>query len=95
MQAVLRLNRPAIAERIASAADYLGIADGFDGFHAFVGEMNAALGIPGSLALLGVVEPDVDALVDAALRDPSCGGNPVELTRENLTTLLRECLEGS
>ncbi|MGC1262216.1 MAG: iron-containing alcohol dehydrogenase [Jannaschia helgolandensis] len=95
MQAVLRLNRPAVAERIASAADYLGIADGFDGFHAFVGEMNAALGIPGSLALLGVVDPDVDALVDAALRDPSCGGNPVELTRENLTTLLRECLEGS
>ena len=92
MQPVLRLNRPAIEGRLTQAAAYLGIAGGFDGFYDFVGEMNTLLGIPPNLTALGVSNPNVEALVTSALQDPSCGGNPVELTRANMTQLLQECL---
>ncbi|KMK66207.1 iron-containing alcohol dehydrogenase [Puniceibacterium sp. IMCC21224] len=91
MQPVLRMNRPAIEGRLAMAAAYLGISGGFDGFYAYVGELNAALNIPANLTAMGITNPDIDALVTSALADPSCGGNPIELTRENTTQLLRDC----
>lgn len=92
MQAVLTFNRPAIEAKIARLSRYLGIDGGFDGFYAFVGDLNAKLGIPKTLTELGVRELDVDMLVEAALRDPSCGGNPVEMTFENTKGLLERCL---
>ncbi|MGY3438932.1 MULTISPECIES: iron-containing alcohol dehydrogenase [unclassified Marinovum] len=88
MQAVLDFNRPAIEARIEQAAAYLGIDGGFDGFRAFVGDLNATLGIPESLAAMGVATPDKAAILEGALKDPSCGGNPIELTRENVSALL-------
>lgn len=92
MQQVLLLNRPEVEERLAQAAAYLGIEGGFDGFYAYVGELNASLGIPANLTELGVKDPDIDALVASALQDPSCGGNPVTLTKENVTALFNACL---
>jgi len=92
MQAVLDFNRPAIEERMRAAARYLDIDGGFDGFRARVGELNRSLGIPASLVELGVVDADVDALADAALRDPSVGGNPRPMSVENTRELLRSCL---
>jgi len=92
MQPVLRFNRAAIEGRIEQAAAYLGIAGGFDGFYAFVGKLNAGLGIPANLTKLGVVNPDLDALTASALQDPSTGGNPVEMTAANTKALLEACL---
>ena len=91
MQPVLNFNRPAIEGVLTMAADYLGIKGGFDGFYAYVGEINALLGIPASLGELGVTDPDIDALVASALQDPSCGGNPVEMTEANTRELLLAC----
>ncbi|MAC82456.1 MAG: alcohol dehydrogenase [Rhodobacteraceae bacterium] len=91
---VLRFNRPAIEDRIAAAAAYMGIAGGFDGFVEFVEEMIAGLGIPSSLSGLGITDPDIDELARLALTDPSCGGNPVELTEANLRPLIARCFEG-
>lgn len=92
MQPVLRFNRPAIEDRLAMAAAYLDIKDGFDGFYDFVGSLTDRLGIPKSLTALGVTDPDIDALVASALNDPSTGGNPVTMTPENTKTLLLDCL---
>lgn len=92
MPAVLRFNREAVAEPLARAAAYLGIADGYEGFCAFVSAQNAALGIPATLTALGVTAPDLDALTAAALDDPSVGGNPVKMTAENTRKLFEECL---
>ncbi|MDP5366592.1 MAG: iron-containing alcohol dehydrogenase [Paracoccaceae bacterium] len=92
MQPVLRFNRAAIEARIEQAAAYLGIDGGFDGFYAFVGELNATLGIPANLTALGVTNPDLEALTASALQDPSTGGNPVEMTAENTRKLLEDCL---
>jgi len=91
MQKVLMFNRSAIEARLGDAANYLGISGGFDGFYAFVGELNAQLGIPANLTALGVKDPDIEALVASALTDPSCGGNPIAMTLENTKPLLESC----
>ncbi len=92
MPAVLDFNAPAIADRFQQAAAYLGINEGFDGFRAFVQEFNDGLGIPRKLADLGVTETSIPTLVEDAIIDPSCGGNPIELTKENLTQLFKAAL---
>ena len=92
MLPVLRANRPAIEDRLSAAADYLGIEGGFDGFYNFVAALITELGIPPTLTALGVIEPDIDAVVRAALADPSAGGNPVEMTYDNTKSLLQSCL---
>jgi alcohol dehydrogenase class IV len=92
MPAVLDFNAPAIADRFDRAAGYLGIDGGFDGFCAFVQGFNDRLGIPRGLAALGVTEAAIPELVKGAITDPSCGGNPVTLTEENLTKLFRAAM---
>ncbi len=92
MQAVLAFNRREIEERLARAASYLGIAGGYDGFCAFVGELNDALGIPASLTELGVKNPDLDRLTAMALEDPCAGGNPVKMTFKNTRALFEACI---
>ncbi|MFY9237827.1 MAG: iron-containing alcohol dehydrogenase [Roseovarius sp.] len=92
MPAVLQLNAPVIADRFRLAAAYLDIENGFDGFCSFVQEFNDALGIPKGLKALGVDPAKIDALIPSALSDPSCGGNPVTLTAENLGELYRASL---
>lgn len=92
MPAVLDFNAGAIRERFDRAAGYLGISGGFDGFRAFVQEFNDSLGIPRGLAALGVTEAAIPDLVKGAIVDPSCGGNPVELTEETLTALFKAAM---
>lgn len=92
MRPVLAFNRPAIEEKIESAARYLGIAGGFDGFDAYVGELCTALNIPKNLTELGVTDPDLDRMTKMALEDPSCAGNPVEMNFDNTRALYEACL---
>jgi len=92
MAPVLKFNRTAIETRIESLAAYLGIAGGFDGFYDYVNALNASLGIPANLTELGVTNPDLDWLVSSALKDPSVGGNPIEMNQENTRALFEACL---
>ena len=92
MPAVLRLNESKIRDRFDSVTGYLGIQNGFSGFKVFVDEFNASLNIPLRLRDLGVENPDLGKLVKGALSDPSCGGNPVKLTSDNLKALFEEVL---
>ncbi|MFO1137770.1 MAG: iron-containing alcohol dehydrogenase [Paracoccus sp. (in: a-proteobacteria)] len=92
MPMVLDFNRPAIEERLARAADYLGIKGGFDGFRGRVMELRSELGIPANLTAMGVEAARLDELTEMALEDPSCGGNPVEMTRENTRALFEAAM---
>ena len=83
MPAVLKLNAPEIRTRFDRATPYLGIEGGFDGFCAFVQEFNDSFAIPRQLREMGVDASRIDTLVDMALADPSCGGNPVKLSKAN------------
>ncbi|NTF07945.1 iron-containing alcohol dehydrogenase [Agrobacterium rubi] len=91
MPAVLRFNRPVMEDKIARAAAYLGIEGGFDGFYDYVLELRKELGVPESLTAMGIKPDRVDELVAEAIKDPSCGGNPVEMTAENTKALFLEC----
>ena len=95
MPMVLRMNRPAIEERIAAAAAYLGIPGGFDGFYGFVMDLRAELSIPANLAAMGVGTDRIDEMTAMALEDPSAGGNPVEMTAENTRALFEDCISGA
>ena len=92
MPAVLRFNRIAVEDRLAAAAAYLGIAGGFDGFAARVDALNAMFSIPTGLAAMGVEETRIPELSEMALADPSAGGNPVTMTRENTAELFRAAM---
>lgn len=92
MPAVLEFNAPEIADRFDMAAAYLGIAGGFKGFQSFVQGFNDRLGIPRKLSEMGVDDKQLDEMVRQALADPSCGGNPVELTAKNTRLLFIDCI---
>jgi len=92
MPAVLKFNASAIRDRFKNVAAFLEIDGGFDGFCAFVDDFNESFAIPKSLSDLGVEYPDIDQLVDAALRDPSVGGNPIEMTAQNTRALFEAVL---
>lgn len=92
MPMVLNFNRAVIEDRIARAAAYLGITGGFDGFYAYVMDLRASLSIPANLTALGVEAARLDELTEMALLDPSCGGNPVEMTKENTRRLFEDCM---
>lgn len=92
MPAVLKFNRAAIEERIASAAAYLGIEGGFDGFFDYVMQTRADMGVPDKLSGLGVGDDRIDELAQMAVDDPSAGGNPVELTLDAAKKLFTECV---
>lgn len=92
MPMVLDFNRAAIEARIEKAAAYLGIPGGFDGFRTRILALREELKIPPDLSALGVSEDRLDELTVMALEDPSCGGNPIEMTRENTRALFAACL---
>ena len=90
MPAVLQLNADKIHDRFNQVSGYLGVTGGFDGFCRLVDDFNTRFEIPQRLSGLGVENPDIDRLVAGALADPSCGGNPVELTADNIRALLAQ-----
>ncbi|MGB8815459.1 MAG: iron-containing alcohol dehydrogenase [Paracoccaceae bacterium] len=92
MPMVLEFNRSAIEGVIDRAAAYLGFAGGFAGFHDQIMELRSLLNIPENLSAMGVQFGDLDMLTDMALEDPSCGGNPTLMTRENTRALFDACM---
>jgi alcohol dehydrogenase class IV len=77
MPYVLAFNRPAIEEKMTRLARYLNLPDpGFGAVLAWVLALRKEIGIPHTLADLGVKEADLDVLVPEAVDDPSTGGNP-------------------
>ena len=93
MDCVLEFNRPAIEDLLASAAAYLGIPGGFDGFCAFVDELNAALGIPKNLKEMGVPNDRIEDLAAMAIQDPTASGNPRPLRHEDAVQLYKKCFD--
>jgi alcohol dehydrogenase class IV len=92
MPAVLDLNAPMIRERFDRAGEYIGVPGGYAGFRSFVNEFNESFAIPKGLGEMGVTADRIDDLVAMALEDPSCGGNPVVLTAENLKGLFEAAM---
>lgn len=92
MPPVLAFNRPAIEDKIAAAAAYLGISGGFNGFYDYVLKLREELGVPDKLSALGVGTDRIDEMAAMAIVDPTAGGNPVELTLDAAKTLFKQCI---
>ena len=88
LPAVLRAVAPAAREALDQAAALCAIAGGAEGLIDQVVALRRALGVPETLADLGVPREGAEALIPDALLDPSCGGSPVPLTAEALSRIL-------
>ena len=95
MPYVLAWNRPAIEGKVGRLAAYLGLAQhSFDGFLDWVLELRADVGIPHTLADIGVREEHAAAFAPQALADPSTGGNPLPMTEDDFRALYLRCIRG-
>ena len=95
MPYVLLFNRPAVEGRLTALARYLDLPDpSFAAVLNWVLSLRKELEIPNDLSALGVTDDHVGQLADMAVADPSAGGNPVELTVENLTDLFADAIHG-
>jgi alcohol dehydrogenase class IV len=94
MPYVLVFNRPAIEEKIVRLAAYLGLAPSFDAFLGWVLELRAEIGIPHTLAGLGVDDAKFELMSRMAPKDPTAGGNPVPLDDAVCRRLYEDALAG-
>ena len=95
MPYVLEFNRSAINEKMTGLARYLGLDEaGFEGVMRWILELRERIGIPRTLAELGVPTDAASRLAPMALVDPSSATNPIELTTPALESLFEDALEG-
>ena len=95
MPYALRFNRPAIEPKMAILAQSLGLPQpGFDGVAGWIDGLCRELGIPRTLAELGVDDSKADAIARAALVDPTAPTNPIPLEEAPVRALFLEALRG-
>ena len=95
MPYMLAFNRPAIEERLARLAGYLGIEEAsFEGFLAWIIELRRRLGIPHTLPRLGVSGSDVERIAIMAEADPSAAGNPLPFDAAAARLVLEAAMAG-
>jgi alcohol dehydrogenase class IV len=87
MPYVLVCNRSAIEHRLGRLAVWLAVGSSADDLIRAVVDLRARLGVPATLAELGVPASSRDAIAAAALLDPSAAGNPLTLTTEVAGTI--------
>jgi alcohol dehydrogenase len=94
MPYVLLFNRPAIEEKLSRVAAYLGIGGGFSGFVDYTLKLREDLGVPHTLAGLGVANPDVSRMAKMSPLDPTAGGNPLPLDEAAAARLFEQAISG-
>lgn len=95
MPYVLAWNRRAIEDRMVRLAAYLGLRQAsFDAFLDWVLELREEIGIPHTLAAIGVGEEHAAPFAPQALADPSTGGNPLPMTEGDFRDLYLNCIRG-
>jgi len=95
MPYVVKFNRPAIEDKIVRLGRWLGLANpSFDGFMGWVLDLRKTIGIPHTLADLGVKAADLDRLAVMAAEDPTAGGNPVKAGVPEMRALFDAAVAG-
>lgn len=96
MPYVLVFNRAEIEDRMTALAAYLDLArPSFQAVLDWILELRETIGIPHTLADLGVRHDHVDELTAKAVVDPSGATNPVPLNEFNLAQLYRAAIDGN
>jgi alcohol dehydrogenase class IV len=95
MPYVLAFNHPAIERKLIDLARFLDLPDpSYRAVQDWVLALREQIGIPHTLAELGVVEEHVDRLAPMAEVDPSSGTNPVPVTTLAMAELYRRAITG-
>lgn len=95
MPYVLAWNRAAIEDKMTRLASYLGLPErSFDGVLAWLLELRKTIGVPHTLADIGMQASHIENFAQQALQDPSTGGNPLPMDLRGFAALYRNCLEG-
>jgi alcohol dehydrogenase len=94
MPYVVKANRRKIEKDIERAAAYLGIKGGFDGFLKWILALRKEVGIPHTLADIGIDTKRLDEVAAMAIKDPSAGGNPITFTEKQYKALAKKCVTG-
>ena len=93
---IMTFNRNAIADKTQVIARFLNLPEqGFDGFLNWVLAMRHELGIPHSLAAIGVSAEKAAIIGREAAIDPSAGGNPVPVGAAQLEHVFRAAVDGT
>jgi alcohol dehydrogenase class IV len=96
MPYVLAFNRTAITARLTALARYLDLPNpSFDAVLDWVLALRSGIGIPRTLADLGVTLDHIAEFAPAAAVDPSADGNPVPVDTATLAELYRDAITGT
>lgn len=90
LPAVLRYNRSHAEEKMAALERAMDVHQGH--LAPFIEKLNADIGLPRSLAAMGVTREMVPRMVEGAMKDHSTATNPRPLGREDFESLFEEAL---
>ncbi|TBX25962.1 iron-containing alcohol dehydrogenase [Nioella sediminis] len=93
LPAVLRFNAPDIVDKAPAMAQAMGLEDtGFDAFHAHICGLLDRIGIPKTLADIGVPADCAPRIAAKAIQDSAAGTNPRALTVEQIVPVIEEAV---
>jgi alcohol dehydrogenase class IV len=88
-------NRRAIEQKCATIARVLDLPDpSYETLFAWVLELRSSLGIPHTLAEIGVGIDQAHVIGAEAEKDPSAGGNPIPVDAADLERVFRGAVLG-
>jgi alcohol dehydrogenase class IV len=95
MPYVLQANRAAIDERITSLARYLDLPQpSFSAFLDWVLALREKIGIPHTLAAIGIDDAQAELIARMAVVDGSAATNPIQFSESNYAEILRKAVAG-
>ena len=93
LPASLKHNAPSIAPKIKALSQAAGLdTDQFDDFHRYICALLDEVGIPKTLAEIGVPEDCAERIAEKALQDSAAGTNPHPLTKDGVASVVREAI---
>lgn len=96
MPYVLEFNRASIEDKISRLAAYVDLSEAsFDAFMRFVLDLRSTIGIPHTLAELGVDDARADEIAEMAVMDPTASGNPIGLNVAGAREIFAAAYSGS
>ena len=95
MPYVLERNRDAIKNQAIELARFLNLPNpSLDSIINWVIELRNQIGIPNTLAEIGVQDSDIETLAPMAANDPTVAGNPAPLNEDDMAQLYTAAIHG-
>ena len=95
MPYVLTFNKKEISNKIVSICDYLGLEKSFDSFIEWIMNFREEFNIPHKISdVIDKEKMDLDKLSEMAFNDPSTGGNPKKLTKNDMKIMYQHSISG-